>query len=68
MTALLVRLFIRNYSDTKHVDVRKSYGNLGSIVGILANVLLSAAKIVIGVLGGVLSVAADGFNNLADAG
>ena len=68
MTALLVKLFIKNYSDTKSIEARNRYGNLGSVVGIGANVLLSAVKIIIGLLGGVLSVTADGFNNLADAG
>lgn len=68
MTALLVKLFIKNYSDTKSIEARNRYGNLGSVVGICANVLLSAVKIIIGLLGGVLSVTADGFNNLADAG
>ncbi len=68
MTGLLVKLFVKNYNDTKSVEARNRYGNLGSIVGICTNILLSAAKIVIGVLGGVLSVTADGFNNLADAG
>lgn len=68
MTALLIKLFVKNSSDTKAVDVRNRYGNLGSIVGIFVNVLLSALKIGIGLLGGVLSVTADGLNNLADAG
>ena len=68
MTALLIKLFIKNYSDTKSMEARNRYGNLGSIVGICVNVLLSAVKIVIGFLGGVLSVMADGLNNLADAG
>ena len=68
MTALLIKLFVKNSSETKAVDVRNRYGNLGSIVGIFVNVLLSALKIGIGLLGGVLSVTADGLNNLADAG
>lgn len=68
MTALLIKLFVKNHTDTKSLDTRTRYGNLGSAVGICANVLLSALKIVIGIIGGVLSVTADGFNNLADAG
>lgn len=68
MTALLIKLFVKNHSDTKNIAVRNRYGNLGSCVGIFANVLLSITKIVIGLVGGVLSVTADGFNNLADAG
>lgn len=68
MTKLLIKLFVKNYSDTKSTDARNRYGNLGSAVGICTNVLLSAVKIIIGLLGGVLSITADGLNNLADAG
>ena len=68
MTALLIKLFVKNHNDIKNGVVRSRYGNLGSGVGIAANILLSLVKIVIGLVGGVLSVAADGFNNLADAG
>ncbi len=68
MTALLIKIFIKNYEDVKLPLVRSRYGNLGSVVGICSNVLLSLVKIVIGLIGGVLSVTADGFNNLADAG
>ena len=68
MTSLLIKLFIKDHNDTKSLQVRNRYGNLGSAVGIFVNVLLSTLKIVIGLFGGVLSVTADGFNNLADAG
>ena len=68
MTALLIKLFVKNHTEVKSVDVRNRYGNLGSCVGIAANILLSLFKIVIGLISGVLSVTADGFNNLADAG
>lgn len=68
MTSLLIKLFVKNHNDTKSLEARNRYGNFGSIVGICVNVLLSAMKIVIGLIGGVLSVTADGFNNLADAG
>ena len=68
MTNLLIKIFIKNYNDTTSTAARSRYGNLGSAVGICVNVLLSAVKIVLGVLGGVLSVTADGLNNLADAG
>ncbi|MBR3968476.1 MAG: cation transporter [Clostridia bacterium] len=68
MTSLLIKLFVKNHTNTKSSDTRARYGNLGSVVGICANILLSALKIVIGIIGGVLSVTADGFNNLADAG
>lgn len=68
MTALLIKLFIKNHTDTKSIEARSQYGNLGSAIGICANVLLSAVKIIIGLISGTLSITADGFNNLADAG
>ena len=68
MTKLLIKLFVKNYSDTKSPDARNRYGNFGSLVGIIVNLLLSIVKIVIGIWGGVLSITADGLNNFADAG
>lgn len=68
MTRLLIKIFIKNYQDTKSVEVRNRYGNLGSIVGICANVILSIVKVAIGYITASLSIVADGFNNLADVG
>lgn len=68
MTRLLIKIFIKNYRDTKSVEVRNRYGNLGSIVGICANVILSIVKVAIGYITASLSIVADGFNNLADVG
>ena len=41
-------------------------GIAASVVGIVCNVLLSAAKIAVGVLCGLVSVTADGINNFSD--
>lgn len=68
MTALLVKLFVKNHTDIKSLKTRNRYGNLGSVVGICANVLLSVIKILIGYITSSLSIVADGFNNLADVG
>ena len=67
MTDFLVRKFVKNYEQTEDVKVRTSYGVLSSIVGIFCNVLLFAAKFLIGALMHSISVMADGFNNLSDA-
>lgn len=67
MTDFLVRKFVKNYEQTEDVQVRTSYGVLSSIVGIFCNVLLFAAKFLIGALMHSISVMADGFNNLSDA-
>ena len=68
MTSLLIKLFIKNGGDVKSPAVRQSYGNLGSLVGICANIILSIIKIAVGLISGSLSIVADGFNNLADMG
>ena len=49
-------------------NLRGSKGTLTSAMGIVCNVLLAAAKITIGLIFGLVSVVADGFNNLGDCG
>lgn len=68
MTNMLLRLFIKNHKDTQNPVVRENVGKMSSIVGIVLNVLLATAKIVVGALFGVLSVLADGLNNFTDCG
>ncbi len=68
MTQLLVRLFIKNHENVKDPEVRTRYGYLGSITGIILNVLLFAGKFIAGIISGAISVTADAFNNLSDAG
>ncbi len=67
MSKLLVRLFIKNYQDTKNPTVREKYGYLGSIVGILINILLAASKYIIGVMTNSIAISADAINNLSDS-
>ena len=45
---------------------RKKLGALTSVIGVIANVLLAAVKIIVGLIFGAISVLADGLNNLAD--
>lgn len=68
MTGLLIKFFIKNHTETKLPSVREAYGRLGSIVGILANLILCTTKIGVGFLFNSISILADGFNNLSDAG
>ena len=68
MTGLLIRLFIKNHTETKDNTVRQRYGKLGGFVGICCNLFLCALKITVGIISGSISVLADGFNNLADMG
>ena len=68
MTRLFVRLFVKNSDDLKDPSVRIRIGYLGSITGIVLNVLLFSGKFIAGLICGAISVTADAFNNLSDAG
>ena len=68
MTEFLVRHFVKDYENTSKVSVRTAYGVLASVTGIFCNILLFAAKWLIGYLLHSISVMADAFNNLSDAG
>lgn len=68
MTEFLVRHFVKDYENVEKMSVRTAYGVLSSITGIFCNVLLFAAKWVVGYLIHSISVMADAFNNLSDAG
>ncbi len=67
MTNLLIKLFIKNADDVKNKSVRYRYGTLAAITGVVANILLSAGKMIIGWLFSSISILADGINNLTDA-
>ncbi len=68
MTELLVKLFIRDSGQIHDPAVREKYGVLSGVVGIVLNLLLSAGKLLAGVLTASIAVTADAFNNLSDAG
>lgn len=68
MTNLLTKLFVKNYKTTTDPTVRKSYGTLASVVGIIVNLILAGIKILAGVLAGSVAIIADAFNNLSDSG
>lgn len=67
MTEFLVRRFVKNYENISDIEVRTAYGVLASFVGIGCNLLLFAAKLMVGLLIHSISVMADAFNNLSDA-
>ena len=63
----ILRRFVPNYEHTADTAVRRSYGTLAGITGIILNLLLFAGKLAAGLLAGAISVTADAFNNLTDA-
>ncbi len=68
VTGWIIRFFIHEHPDRKRGGLRKQYGNLSSIVGIVVNVLLFAVKFTVGTLSASVSIVGDAVNNLSDAG
>lgn len=68
MRKLLVRMFIKDYTNVKDPNVRNKYGTLASIIGIISNIFLCSIKIFLGIISGSIAVITDGINNLSDAG
>ena len=68
MITFLSRLLIRNPQDVKNPAVRQAYGTLCGAAGIVLNLLLFLGKAAAGLLSRSISITADAFNNLSDAG
>ncbi len=62
----LTKKFIINHENIEDAKTRNSYVYMGSIVGIICNLVLSIIKITVGAISGSVSILADGFNNLSD--
>lgn len=67
MTEFIVKRFVKNHGDTENPVVRAAYGKMAGLVGIVCNLILFAAKIVVGTLAASISITADAVNNLSDA-
>ncbi len=68
MISLLSKWFIPNRDNTSDPAVRRAYGQLCGIVGIVLNILLFLGKFIAGRVSGSIAITADAFNNLSDAG
>lgn len=68
MITLLSKIFIKQGEDASSAKVRGIYGTICGIMGIFLNILLFAIKLFAGILSGAISIMADAFNNLTDAG
>ena len=68
MISVLAGVFIKNKEDVKNPQVRQKYGMLCGIVGIFFNIFLFAGKFLAGTISKSISITADAFNNLSDAG
>ena len=68
MTSLFLKRFIKDEKSLRDPATRRACGTAVSVVGILANLLLSAIKLLAGLLSGSIAITADAVNNLSDAG
>ena len=66
MITLLSKIFIKK--NTSETEKRTAYGMLCGLLGIALNIILFAGKLTVGLLSGSVSITADAFNNLSDAG
>ena len=68
MINLLVKTFVKDAGNVQDPQVRQRYGTLSGALGIFLNLLLSAGKMIAGLITGSIAITADAFNNLSDAG
>lgn len=68
MVTILINLLIQNKEDVKNPKVRQQYGMICGLVGIALNILLFVGKFLAGAISHSISITADAFNNLSDAG
>ena len=54
-------------TETGSEKVRSAYGRAASLIGVGANVLLFAFKLLVGMMSGSVAITADALNNLSDA-
>lgn len=67
MTKYLLNIATKGSNDYNDSVIRLRIGYLGSIVGLIINIILAITKLTIGFLISSISVVADGFNNLSDS-
>ncbi|MBQ2954127.1 MAG: cation transporter [Clostridia bacterium] len=63
----LAKKLLRAGEDPRDQAVRKRLGTLGSGVGVVVNLLLTAVKLFVGMVTGSVAVTSDAVNNLSDA-
>ena len=68
MTNFLDKIFIKGYENPELPEVRERYGLFSSVLGVVVNVIVATAKLILGVLVGSIAIIADAVNNFSDAG
>lgn len=64
----MLRIFVPDYTEIENPMVRRKYGYLGSIYGLLTNIILFAAKVFCAVVFSLGTLLADSVNNASDIG
>lgn len=68
MTKLLIKLFIKDGDEPMTPKLREKFGVLSGSVGIVLNILLAVAKLIVGTVANSISITADAVNNFSDVG
>lgn len=63
----LIKRFVKSPNDATDTQIRSGVGKLSGCVGIFCNLILSASKLVVGIMSSSMSITADALNNLSDA-
>lgn len=63
-----LKIFVKNYKNTKDEKVRQEYGLFALFFGIVTNLILFLAKIILGSILRLYSLISDSINNLSDLG
>ncbi len=68
MIGILSKIFIKDRHNHADPVVRRAFGTLCGVVGIVLNVILFIIKLLAGTIANSIAITADAFNNLSDAG
>lgn len=64
----LKKILMKDYKNTEDAGVRNRYGVTAGVLGLISNGVLFVCKLVIGILGGSVTMIGDAVNNLSDSG
>ncbi len=64
----MLNKIIKGYDKPESTETRVRVGRFAGFIGIIANVILFAVKLAIGLITGSISIIADSLNNLSDSG
>jgi len=68
MSDLMSKLVSSDQDGDNSAKTREHYGSFASVVGVIANIILAALKLIVGILSTSLAIIADSLNNFSDAG